>query len=363
VHVFTVDRHSVECAVRASALLRRVARPDLLLIGALLHDIGKGQRRGDHSIVGARTARELAGRLGLVGEDVETVEMLVREHLTLVDAATRRDIDDPATAAAIVASVRSLERLDLLAALTEADALAAGPAAWTPWRSGLVATLVARVRAALEGAPPPGPVALTAAQRELADAGNLAVQLERLDAAWEVTVVAPDQRGLLAAVAGVLALHRLSVRSATMRTDDGVAVDVWHVEPEYGDEPTVETLREDIGRALERSIDVADLLATREAARRSSAARPGTTLAPRVDVIAEASAQATVLEVRASDRLGLLHRLGRALSLAGTSVRSAKVTTIGSEILDVFYVVDEDGRPLTAERAREVARILKDVAG
>ena len=362
VHRFTVDRHSVECAVQCVPLARDVSRPDLLLLGALLHDIGKGQRRGDHSVVGARTARVLAERMGLVVDDVATVELLVREHLTLVEAATRRDLDDPATAARVAAAVGSRERLDLLAALTQADAVAAGPAAWTPWRAGLVRALVERVRGVLAGASPVGPAEIPAAQRALAAHGALSVQLERVESAWAVTVVAPDQRGLLAAVAGVLALHRLSVRSATMRTDDGVAVDVWHVEPEYGDEPTVEALREDIRRALDRSIDVADLLARREEARRQRV-RPSVAAQPRVDVVAGASATATVLEVRTTDRLGLLHRFGRALSIAGTSVRAARATTLGSEVLDVFYVVDEDGRPLRDERAREVARILKDVAG
>jgi [protein-PII] uridylyltransferase len=158
----------------------------------------------------------------------------------------------------------------------------------------------------------------------------------------------------------VLALHKLSVRAATMRTEDGVALDTWEVESELGRPPVLETLREDVRRALDRTLDVADLLARREQARR---ARPRVAAAPaRVDVVPDASAAATVLEVRAGDRLGLLHRLGRALSLAGVSVRSARVSTIGAEVVDVFYLVDEVGRPLGDVRAREVARILRDVA-
>jgi [protein-PII] uridylyltransferase len=225
----------------------------------------------------------------------------------------------------------------------------------------LIGSLTERVRSQLRGEPLPAAAPLSAEQRRLLEAAELAVHVEPgVGSTWSVTVVAPDQRGLLAAVAGVLALHKLSVRAATMRTEDGVAVDTWHVEPELGDPPVLETLREDVRRALDRTLDVADLLTRREEARRS---RPrAVPAAPRVDVVSEASADATVLEVRAADRLGLLHRLGRALSLAGVSVRSARANTIGAEVVDVFYVVDESGRPLGDVRAREVARILRDVA-
>jgi [protein-PII] uridylyltransferase len=361
IHRYTVDRHLVETAAEAGALTRRVNRPDLLLVAALLHDIGKGRRRGDHSVEGARLARDLATRMGFDAQDVELLVLLVREHLLLPDTATRRDLADPATVATIVDAVESVETLDLLHALTEADALATGPGAWTEWRAGLVSELVTRARSHLHGHPPPPPEDLSEQQRALVAAGSLDVQLNRDREDWTVTVVAPDRRGLLAAVSGVLALHRLSVRSATMRTEAGMAVDTWSVEPEYGDPPALEALRDDIRRALDRSLDVAALLDKRAAAR--TPARGPQPPPPRVDVVAGASSAATVMEVRAHDRLGLLHRLGRALTLASVDVRAARVSTLGAEVVDVFYVVDEQGCPLTDDRSREVARILRDVAG
>ncbi|OEV13560.1 protein-PII uridylyltransferase, partial [Streptomyces nanshensis] len=151
VHRFTVDRHLVETAVRAAALTRRVHRPDLLLTGALLHDIGKGWP-GDHSLTGETITRDLAARIGFDGADTRTLAALVRHHLLLVETATRRNLDDPATIRSVADAVGSLGTLELLHALTEADALATGPAAWSAWRAALVDDLVARVAAVLSGA-------------------------------------------------------------------------------------------------------------------------------------------------------------------------------------------------------------------
>jgi [protein-PII] uridylyltransferase len=360
VHRWTVDRHCVETAAEAAALTRRVRRPDLLLVAAFLHDLGKGRRRGDHSVEGAKLVGPLADRMGFSPPDVEVLCVLVRRHLLLVDAATRRDLDDPGTVAAVAEAVGSADTLALLHALTEADALATGPAAWTPWRSGLVGELARRVGGHLRGEAPPPPLPLTHDQQRLVDAGEFELALAPDGSGWTVTVVAPDRHGLLAAAAGVLALHRLSVRSATLRTEDGMAVDTWSVVPEYGDEPVLTTLRTDLRAALDGTLDVVRLLARREASRRTPV-RPAVA-GPQVEIVSEASASATVLEVRAPDRPALLHKLARALSLAGLDVRSARVATVGSEVVDAFYVVDEHGAALDPGRAREVARILRDAA-
>lgn len=156
VHRWTVDRHLVETAVRAAGMTRRVARPDLLLVAALLHDIGKGWP-GDHSEAGEVIVRDVAVRMGFDRESVETLAMLVRHHLTLVDTATRRDPDDPATVEAITKVVATVPQLELLHALTEADATATGPAAWSRWRASLVDGLAARVAAQLAGGYPGRP--------------------------------------------------------------------------------------------------------------------------------------------------------------------------------------------------------------
>lgn len=145
VHRFTVDRHLVETCAEMRPFLDQVDRSDLLVTAALLHDIGKGDD-GDHSEIGELVAADIAGRMGFGATDVAVVARLVRHHLLLVEVATSQDLDDPRTASAVAAAVVDVRTLALLEILTEADALATGPAAWSPWRKQLVVTLVERTR-------------------------------------------------------------------------------------------------------------------------------------------------------------------------------------------------------------------------
>ena len=182
------------------------------------------------------------------------------------------------------------------------------------------------------------------------------VLLQGTDTGYDVTVSAPDRLGLLGLVAGVLSMHRLEVRSALTETVGDRAVEVWSVHPMFGDPPAVERLREDIRRALDGQLDVAARLARRE----ESQPRPGTA-GPRVDIIEGASSRATVLEVRAHDAPGLLHRVGTAIAATGTDITAARVSTLGSEVVDVFYLVDRHGQPLVPELAGAVAEAVADV--
>jgi [protein-PII] uridylyltransferase len=360
VHRFSVDRHLLETAVQAAPLVRGVRRPDLLLVAGLLHDIGKGSQQ-DHSEAGVPLAERAATRMGFTDEDVRAIGLLVRHHLLLPDTATRRDLDDPATVAAVAEAVGDTDVLALLHVLTRADAAATGPAAWSEWKAGLVDDLVRRVGLRLSGAPPPQLPAMTQEQRALVEAGELAVLVQSDEAVtWTVTVVAPDRVGLFATIAGVLSLNRLSVRSAQVRTEQGMAVDVWTVVPERDHDPRADTLRRDIVRAQSGDLDLTRQLDDRDASRRQPHVPPP---APRVEVAEGASETATVLEVRAHDRPGLLYRLGRALALMGVSIRAARVSTLGAEAVDVFYVVDSTGQRLDELSVREVSRLLTDAAG
>ncbi|KJY42799.1 protein-PII uridylyltransferase [Streptomyces sp. NRRL B-1568] len=383
VHRWTVDRHLVETAVQAAALTRRVGRPDLLLLAALLHDIGKS-RPGDHSVTGEQLAREVAARIGCEPDDTDVLATLVRHHLLLAETATRRDLDDPATIRTVTEAVGRTGTLELLHALTEADALATGPAAWSTWRAALVADLVRRAAAALAGeatedrtepGPPTaeqermavealrtgGPVLALHARPEGAE-GDAAVGVE-------LAVAVPDQPGVLPATAGVLALHRLTVRTAELRTVDaapateGCALLLnWRVAAEYGAPPEAARLRADLVRALDGSLDIPGRLAEREAA--YGKRRRGTVPAPpRVSVAPGVSRAATVLEVRAQDAPGLLHRIGQALEAAGVWVRSAHVSTLGASVVDAFYVTGAEGLPLEAGEAAAVARGVQEALG
>ncbi|QES56886.1 [protein-PII] uridylyltransferase [Streptomyces venezuelae] len=368
VHTWTVDRHLIETAVRASALTRRVGRPDLLLMAALLHDIGKGWP-GDHSVAGETIARDVAARVGFDARDVAVLGTLVRHHLLLIDTATRRDLDDPATVRTVADAVGSVGTLEILHALTEADARATGPAAWSAWRGSLVADLVARVAAVLRGTAPVAgePEIPTTEQERLAvealRTGEpvLALQARQEDDAVgvDLVVAVPDQPGVLPAVAGVLALHRLTVRAADLRSMElpdrlgEVLVLRWRVAAEYGALPEAARLRTDLVRALDGSLDVPARLADREAAypRRRGVVPPP----PRVTVVPEVSSLATVLEVRAPDAVGLLHCIGRALESRGVRVRSAHVSTLGANAVDTLYVTTPEGKPLDPAEATALA--------
>ncbi|MEU4067769.1 [protein-PII] uridylyltransferase [Streptomyces wedmorensis] len=381
VHTWTVDRHLVETAVRAASLTRRVGRPDLLLVAALLHDIGKGWP-GDHSVAGETIARDVATRIGFDRTDVGVIATAVRHHLLLVETATRRDLDDPATVQSVAQAVGTLGTLELLHALTEADALATGPAAWSSWRASLVADLVKRVAGVLAGETPPDPEAAapSAEQERLAvealRTGEpvLALHTEPVAAepeepepvGVELLIALPDQPGVLPAVAGVLALHRLTVRAADLRAVElptalgsgSVLVLDWRVAAEYGSLPEAARLRADLVRALDGTLDVPARLAERDAAyprRRGLTAPP-----PRVTVAAADSRLATVIEVRAQDAPGLLHRIGRALEGAAVRVRSAHVSTLGANAVDTLYVTRPDGSLLPDEEAIDLARTLEE---
>ncbi|WP_405195712.1 [protein-PII] uridylyltransferase [Streptomyces anulatus] len=386
VHTWTVDRHLVETAVRAASLTRRVHRPDLLLVAALLHDIGKGWP-GDHSVAGEVIARDMATRIGFDKHDVGVIATLVRHHLLLVETATRRDLDDPATVRSVAEAVSSASTLELLHALTEADALATGPAAWSSWRASLVTDLVKRVAAVLAGESPEEPeeTAPSAEHERLAiealRTGEPVLALhtrpeepagdgEVEPVGVELLIALPDRPGVLPAAAGVLALHRLTVRAADLRAVElpnelGERADLlllsWRVAAEYGSLPQAARLRADLVRALDGSLDIRARLAEREAAyprRRGVKAPP-----PRVTVAAAGSRRATVIEVRAQDAPGLLHRIGRALEQSAVRVRSAHVSTLGANAVDAFYVTGTDGEPLSPDRAAEVAREVEKALG
>jgi [protein-PII] uridylyltransferase len=353
VHRYTVDRHLLEAAVQACAFARQVHRPDLLLVGALLHDIGKGRPGRDHTDVGVELIAEIGPHLGFDAEDTQTLVTLCRYHLLLPDTATRRDLDDPHTIETVARAAGTPEVLELLAALTEADALATGPLAWTAWKRSLVADLVQRVRGQLAGEAPPAAPRLTEDQWAMAEGEGVRVLLRETDSGHEITVGAPDRLGLLGIVAGVLSVHRLDVRSALTQTVGDRAVEVWSVSPQFGDPPAADRLREDIRRALSGQLDVAARVAQRDAGARRPDAPPA--LPARVDLIEGASSRATILEVRAHDAPGLLHRVGMAIAGTGTDIAAARVSTLGSEVVDVFFLVDRRGDPLTTELAEAVA--------
>ena len=359
VHTWTVDRHLVETVSRASAFTTRVSRPDLLVLGAFLHDIGKG-RGGDHSVIGAELATRVGERLGLWPSDVRLLALIVRHHLLLATTATRRDLQDPATVSTVVDAVGGdAVLLELLHVLAEADSLATGPGVWGEWKSTLVGDLVRRCRAMMAGEPEPHPEPIPEEHLSLARDGTVHVELTAGESpqTFAVTMIAPDRRGLLSKAAGVLALNGLSVHSASVNSavvSGGAssgrpsAINTFVVSPLFGAPPAAELLRQQFILALNGELDVIGALQKRD----RETVLHGTDRAgePKLAVPAAAPAPPRILwhavtdtgqqlvEVRASDRTGLLAVLTGVFERAGVDIEWAKITTFGSSVIDVFSV-------------------------
>jgi [protein-PII] uridylyltransferase len=400
-HRFTVDRHLLEAVAECAKLLdagdrarvppddvdavvaRATRRPELLLLGALLHDIAKGMP-GDHSDVGAEVAARIARRIGLDSEGREILVWLVARHLLMADVATRRDLADASVADNVAVECASdAERLRLLYLLTIGDSRATGPAAWSPSKASLVRDLFVKAAAAIEHGEAR---AIAAARRQelaarigesrtaaflarLPEAYSLAFDVDRMclheevlrtvpsvrceaeDGHVRVTVVAEDRPGLLATLAGALTVSGLDVVEANLfGTTDGIALDVFLAADPYGRVERGELVTATVERALAGEID----LPARVNERRRAYTDEGAPRGPvRVDIDPDASDTDTVVEVHTDDDVGLLYRLASTFSELGLDVRVAKVATLGSRVVDVFYVRDAHGKKLEDAAALE----------
>lgn len=404
-HRYTVDRHLfaavAELATSRSVDERdvhdawsRVPDADALFLAALVHDIGKG-RPGDHSVVGAGLAAQVAARLGFDEAATTDVTDLVRDHLLLAETATRRDLNDPRTILETAARVKDDRRLAMLYLLTRADSLATGPEAWSSFRSSLVRELYLRTREHLTGARPADVVPASERLGEMAeilglsredtahlvgpmpeswmltfDAEAAARQLELLrlplaptlgqtgvrtavhhaEEADEFIVIAPDRPGLFATVAGVLALRGLDVHDCEIFTrSDGVAVEVFRVMGAHGSVPDERwaRLRSDIAGALDGTLDLDAALTTKAA--QSKRRREGKRVRTPAQIVVDnaVSATHTVVEIHTQDRVGLLRLVTKALADEGCDLSLAKVATYGIQVVDVFYVRDLAGNKIT----------------
>jgi [protein-PII] uridylyltransferase len=386
-HRFTVDRHSLEAVAECAAVLdpddpagsgfdgdvARRARADVLLLAALLHDMGKGLP-GDHSVTGVEVARSVAGRIGLDREGTEELAWLVRHHLLLADTATRRDLSDESTIVRFGRTVGSTERLDLLYVLTVGDSRATGPAAWSTSKASLVRELFSKTDALLEEGVlrmDVGTSALLDQYAELLAGRDVAVEWTELDdATLRCVVVAPDRTGLLATVAGTLAILGFDIASAAGVTrQDGMALEMFTGAHRFGRLSTSEereSASETLLSALAGELRVDEQL--RERARRY---RPAPTRPEQRDVEvtidSDASAVATIVEVHAPDDVGLLARVAEVFADLGLDVTQAIVSTSGDRVVDVFYLRDAEGRklspglPLDSLRATLTARLTTEV--
>ena len=356
-HRFTVDRHLLETAANAAALADHVSRPDLLVVGALLHDLGKGLT-GDHTERGVELALVLGSRMGFPADDVDVLTAMVEHHLLLPDVATRRDLDDPGTIEQVSRAAGSLLRLELLAALTEADSIATGPQAWSEWKASLVAELAARAAHVLRGGAVSDVAAdvLTPEQEALLEAGPRRIEAD----GHMLTLVVDDEPGIFSRVAGVLTMHGIDVVAATVHSDArGRGLEQFRTERTFDGEVRWPDVIADLTRVFDGALDIGaevERRANRYAHRLPQRATP----APNeVSFDNEVSATATVVDVHASDGVGVLYRITDVLARHGLDIRSAKVQTMGAQVVDAFYVRDTTGAKVIDED--ELAAIRLDV--
>jgi [protein-PII] uridylyltransferase len=336
-----------------------VSRPDLLALGAMFHDIGKGYP-GDHTDVGVAMFKVIGHRMGLTDEDTDTVILLIRNHLLLADVATRRDLSDDATITGVANELTTAGHVDLLRALTIADSLATGPSAWGTWKAGLVDELARRVKHFLGG----GDIT-DVLWRLFPDAEVLEMmasgQVVARTTDDSITVVNPNAVGVLSSVAGVLSLAGLDVLGADVHADEqGMAASKFRVAiPSYGPvdwEPIVNNIYKAMDKKFALQARIAERERTYTRPRRRTAVVPA---APTVRFDDSASSRSTFIEVRATDRVGILFRITEAMVDLGLDIRHARVQTIGDEAVDTFYVRNRDGSLVTdIDHRKEIQRAI-----
>jgi [protein-PII] uridylyltransferase len=406
-HKFSADQHSLLAVEHLEALapgqssesegpaqvFNEIERPELLVLGMLLHDIGKAKGHG-HVAKGIPLIQQLTARLAFPLDDAAALEFLVAQHLTMSHMAQRRDIDDPKTVEDLAGTARDPQWLRMLYLLTFADMRAVGPGVMTGWQAAVLwqlyqrtlarltggklerptpGALAARVGAALKGEAPVQTVrahlammsgrylASTGAERiaehlrlirEL-DGAPLAIELfQHPDLGFsDLVVAARDQPGLFAIIAGTLAAHAVNIASAQIHTRaDGVAIDTFQVSDPEGQAVTASAswgrVLDDLRAVVRGDRGVEDLLSARQNARK---APPGIEAPPRVTISNHLSDTYTVIEITCPDRVGLLYLITRTLSEADLDIASARIATEIDKALDTFYVTDSQGRKITEE--------------
>ena len=418
-HKFTADQHSLLAVQNLEALapgqsadsegnaqvVSEVERPGLLMMGMLLHDIGKGKGHG-HVAKGIPLIEALTARLAMSADDADKVVFLVAHHLTMSHIAQRRDIDDPKTIETLADVCETPERLRMLYLLTCADMRAVGPGVMTGWQAQILWDLYARTLGRLTGGQRERPKRETVAQRvteamrgdvartalaahlallsdrylsttapqriaahlrlldRLAEEGVLATELFHHGdlGSSELVVATADVPGLFSLIAGTLAAQGINILSAQIHTRaDGIVIDTFQVNDPFGEAVTEEArwrrTLEALRRVLRGEVSVEELLARRRGLHSGSEAAVAGP--PKISLDNQLSDSSTVLEVKCPDRVGLLYVITRTLSAQGLDIRSARIATEIDQAYDTFYVTDRQGRRLEDEVA--MARVRESL--
>jgi len=399
-HVFTVDRHLVQTISELEKLREEEANiyaavrlPHILFLAALLHDIGKGYGQG-HADRGADMARQLGARLGLKKEELDTLDFLVRNHLFLSHTALRRDLEDEEFLMRCAIKIESPESLAMLYLLTIADARATGPTVWNDWKAALLLELYLKIallldrkdlseqeqtRGAKLGARwirekviellpegrktnfdlfsedyllsfPPEVIVEHICQAKNLEKQNVLFFHEKSEEAWSILVMTKDRPGLLARIFGVLALHNLNVLAAKIFTwGDGTAVDTIEVSSaisESYDGQDWTAMGQELHLAIQQRLGLEYRLSRKLAPLRNKPQKVQNRLATKVKIDNRASEIYSVIEVFSEDRIGILYNITKTLSDFGISIYRARIGSKADQVVDVFYVLDHDGKKI-----------------
>lgn len=355
-HRFTVDRHLLMATANAATIVREskhIRRFDLLVTAALLHDIGKGYP-GDHTEVGVKLIAEIAPNMGFNAEETRVLQRLCQHHLLLSDVATRRDIEDEGTIALVAAAVETVEFIDLLEALTEADSLATGPSAWSRWKANLIHRLVWGTKQYLST----GKSGLKSAFPSEQQLEMVKAQQPRIFGHHDTfTVIEKDRIGLFARVAGVLALSGLNIVSANTFSDSVFVIEETKVEVEAGKTIDWEPIEKLAAELIASTQDLAPKIAQRQAEMLfSPKPAPNRLVTTRVLIDTELAESSTIIEVAALDRPGLLYEIAQAIADAGLTNEQTHIHTIGDDVVDAFYVKHASGKKVTESSVLEPLR-------
>lgn len=396
-HVNTVDRHLLQ-TVRELHVLEReekdifqlVPSPQLLYLAGLLHDVGKGMGHG-HAERGAEIVGKTAERLGLSSEERDILVFLVANHLFLMHMALRRDLEDATMIGRCAGQMQSCDRLSMLYLLSIADAKATGPTVWNDWKAALLLELYLKiahlldrkdlseneqVRSAELGAQwirekvsellpdgakinfalfsddyllsfPPEVIVEHIVQAKQLEKQEVLFFHEEKRQSWSILVMTKDRHGLLARIFGVLALHNLNVLAAKIFTwADGTAVDIIEVSSaisEFYAEQDWQAAGNDLRLAIKQRLGLEFRLSRKLAPLRNKPQGVQQRLEAKVAIDNKASELYTVVEVFSADRIGLLYDVTKTLSDFGLSIYRARIGSKADQVVDVFYVQDNEG--------------------
>jgi len=411
-HINTVDRHLIQAVAEIHRLkeeerhiFQMIASPHILFLATLLHDIGKGFGQG-HAQRGAKLVRDVGKRLGLSEKEIDCLSFLVEQHLFLIHTALRRDLEDDSLIVRCARQIKDPDRLNILYLLTIADARATGPTVWNDWKAALVLELYLKiahllersdlkkpareqgqaavewmydqVREELDAEIPfssellPAEYIVSFAPSEVSrhlrlhntmDKNDLLLEVHEEAGHWAILLMSTDRSGLLAKICGVLALHNLRILSAQIFTwQDGTAVDVINVVSAVNvgyQEQDWRALKNALWLAVNNRLALDYRLHKKLAHLIGRKRQNASKLPTRVEIDNASSESCSIVEIYALERIGLLYDVTRVLSDLGMNIQQAKIGSQADQIVDVFYVQDQDGKKIEdAEYQEELRKAL-----